>query len=107
MGSLVYLTITRPNITFAVHVVSQFVAAPAIVHWAVVLRSLRYLYHSITQGVILSLLAVSCSQPTLILIGLETSMIVDPPLIFVPFWWLFDIMEKQETIGGLSFLRQS
>jgi hypothetical protein len=40
VGSLVYLTITHPDITYAVHVVSQFVASPTTVHWAVVLRIL-------------------------------------------------------------------
>ena len=43
VGSLVYLTITRPDIAYAVHIVSQFVASPTTVHWAVVLRILRYL----------------------------------------------------------------
>jgi hypothetical protein len=32
VGSLVYLTITRPDIAYAVHVVSQFVASPTTVH---------------------------------------------------------------------------
>ncbi|KAK2359144.1 hypothetical protein QL285_096257 [Trifolium repens] len=43
VGSLVYLTITRPDIAYAVHVVSQFVVSPTTVHWAAVLRILRYL----------------------------------------------------------------
>jgi hypothetical protein len=43
VGSLVYLTITRPDIAHAVHVVSQFVTAPTTVHWGAVLRILRYL----------------------------------------------------------------
>jgi hypothetical protein len=43
VGSLVYLTITRPDIAHAVHVVSQFVVSPTTVHWAVVLRILRFL----------------------------------------------------------------
>ncbi|XP_019451840.1 PREDICTED: uncharacterized protein LOC109353939 [Lupinus angustifolius] len=43
VGSLVYLTITRPDIAYAVHIVSQFVSSPTTVHWAVVLRILRYL----------------------------------------------------------------
>ena len=43
VGSLVYLTVTRPDIAHAVHVVSQFVTAPTSVHWGAVLRILRYL----------------------------------------------------------------
>jgi hypothetical protein len=43
VGSLVYLTITRPDIAHAVHVVSQFVVSPTTVNWAVVLRILRFL----------------------------------------------------------------
>jgi len=42
--SLVYLTITSPDIAYVIHVVSQFVASPIIVHGAVVLRILRYLW---------------------------------------------------------------
>ncbi|KAL2533242.1 Ankyrin repeat family protein [Abeliophyllum distichum] len=43
VGSLVYLTITRPDIAYAVHIFSQFVSALTIVHWGAV-RILRYLY---------------------------------------------------------------
>ncbi|XP_062086416.1 secreted RxLR effector protein 161-like [Humulus lupulus] len=43
VGSLVYLTITRPDIAYAVHIVSQFVASPTTVHWVAVLCILRYL----------------------------------------------------------------
>ncbi|KAJ9567342.1 LOW QUALITY PROTEIN: hypothetical protein OSB04_003308 [Centaurea solstitialis] len=43
VGSLVYLTVTRPDIAHAVHVVSQFVTTPTTVHWGAVLRILRYL----------------------------------------------------------------
>jgi hypothetical protein len=41
--SLIYLTITRPDIAYVVHVVSQFVVSPTTVHWAAVLRILQYL----------------------------------------------------------------
>ncbi|KAK3013839.1 hypothetical protein RJ639_009485 [Escallonia herrerae] len=41
VGSLVYLTITQPDIAYAVHVVSQFVSAPRSVHWFDVVRILR------------------------------------------------------------------
>ena len=43
VGSLIYLTITCPDISYAIHVVSQFMAAPRSPHYAVVLRILRYL----------------------------------------------------------------
>lgn len=43
VGSLVYLIITRPDIADAVHIVSQFVSSPTTVHWAAVMRILRYL----------------------------------------------------------------
>ncbi|KAL3498698.1 hypothetical protein ACH5RR_041430 [Cinchona calisaya] len=43
VGSLVYLTVTRPDIAYAVHVVSQFMAAPRTTHFVAVLRILRYL----------------------------------------------------------------
>jgi hypothetical protein len=43
VGSLVYLTVTRPDIAHAVHIVSQFVSAPTSVHYDHLLRVLRYL----------------------------------------------------------------
>ncbi|RDX63784.1 putative mitochondrial protein, partial [Mucuna pruriens] len=43
VGKLIYLTITRPGISFAVGVVSQFMQAPCIDHWTVVFRILRYI----------------------------------------------------------------
>jgi len=36
VGSLVYLTITHPDIAYVVYIVSQFVAFPTTVHWAAV-----------------------------------------------------------------------
>jgi len=43
VGSLVYLTATRPDIAHAIHILSQFVSAPTSVHYAHLLRVLRYL----------------------------------------------------------------
>ena len=43
VGSLVYLTVTRPNISYAIHQVSQYLSAPRSTHYAAVLRILRYL----------------------------------------------------------------
>ena len=50
VGSLVYLTITRPDVAYAVHVLSQFVTAPTSVHYAHLLRVLRYLRATPSRG---------------------------------------------------------
>jgi transposase InsO family protein len=50
VGSLVYLTVTRPDISYAVHQVSQFVSAPRSTHYAAVLRILRYLKGTLFHG---------------------------------------------------------
>ena len=52
--SLIYLIVTRPDISYAVHVVSQFMAAPRSPHYAVVLRILRYLKDTIFDGLYFS-----------------------------------------------------
>ena len=43
VGKLNYLTITRPDISDAVSIVSQFMGCPKVPHWEVVTRILRYL----------------------------------------------------------------
>nr|XP_025884264.1 uncharacterized protein LOC112940418 [Solanum lycopersicum] len=42
VGKLNYLTVTRPDISFLVSVVSQFMTSPCDSHWEAVLRILRY-----------------------------------------------------------------
>ena len=43
MGKLIYLTITRPDITYVVGLVSQFMHKPMEVHWKAALRILTYI----------------------------------------------------------------
>jgi hypothetical protein len=50
IGSLVYLTVTRPNIAHVVHLVSQFLAAPHSTHYAAVLHILRYIKGTMFHG---------------------------------------------------------
>ena len=50
VGSLIYLTVTRPDISYAVHVVSQFMAAPRSPHYVAVLRIIQYLRGTIFDG---------------------------------------------------------
>jgi hypothetical protein len=49
VGSLVYLAVTRPDISYHVHILSQFVSAPTSVHYSHLLRVLLYLRGTITR----------------------------------------------------------
>ena len=49
VGSLVYLAVTRPDISYLVHILSQIVSAPTSVHYSHLLRVLRYLRGTIPQ----------------------------------------------------------
>ncbi|KAL0541716.1 hypothetical protein IC582_021771 [Cucumis melo] len=63
VGSLIYLTVTRPDIAYAVHIVSQFMAAPRTIHFTAVLRILRYIKGTLGPGLQFS------SQSSLVLSG--------------------------------------
>lgn len=53
IGRLIYLTITRPKLTYFVHVLSQFMQTPLQDHWDATIRVLRYLKSSPGQGIVL------------------------------------------------------
>ncbi|GKV38309.1 hypothetical protein SLEP1_g46233 [Rubroshorea leprosula] len=50
VGNLVYLTTTRPDITYAIHIVSQFIATPCSTHYVTVLRIIRYVKGTLFHG---------------------------------------------------------
>uniref|UniRef100_A0A0A9DCA1 Reverse transcriptase Ty1/copia-type domain-containing protein n=1 Tax=Arundo donax TaxID=35708 RepID=A0A0A9DCA1_ARUDO len=53
VGSLVYLDVTRPDISYFVHILSQFVSAPTQLHYNYLLRVLRYLRGTISRHLFL------------------------------------------------------
>lgn len=54
MGRLIYLLATRPDLTYVVHVLSQFMQKLRIVHWNSAMRVVHDLKGTLGQGVLLS-----------------------------------------------------
>ena len=50
VGTLQYCTITRPDISFSINKLRQFMQSPTDLHWKVVKRSLRYLKGTTSFG---------------------------------------------------------
>ncbi|PKI54422.1 hypothetical protein CRG98_025209 [Punica granatum] len=53
IGRLIYLTITRPELSYSIHILSQFMHRPKQLHWDAALRVLRYLKQSPGSGLLL------------------------------------------------------
>ncbi|KAL9414481.1 hypothetical protein AB3S75_042868 [Citrus x aurantiifolia] len=53
LGSLQYLTLTRPDICFAVNKLSQFMQCPSQLHWQTAKRILHYVKATIFHGLFL------------------------------------------------------
>ena len=50
VGSLIYQTITRPDISFVVHTVSKFMQNPRHLHLTAVRRIIKYLFVTPSHG---------------------------------------------------------
>ena len=73
VGSLVYLTVTRPDISYVVHQVSQYLSAPRSTHYAAILRILRYL-----KGTLFHSLFYSAQSPLVFHAFSDTDWAGDP-----------------------------
>ncbi|GAB2279700.1 hypothetical protein Dimus_039365 [Dionaea muscipula] len=54
IGKLIYLTITRPDICYAVHILSQFMSKPTDMHMNAANHLMRYLKNAPGQGIFFS-----------------------------------------------------
>lgn len=48
-----YLSLTRPNLSFAVNKLARFMHAPTVFHWSTTKRVLRYLMDTMYHGLFL------------------------------------------------------
>jgi len=69
---LIYLTCTRPDITFVVRVPSRFMHQLREVHWTAALRSLAYIKSSPGKGLLYKNMGTYAFLGTLILVMLVT-----------------------------------
>lgn len=53
LGRLIYLSVTRPDLAFSIHVLAQFMQKPRSDHWLAALRVVRYLKSDPGQGILL------------------------------------------------------
>ncbi|XP_050938632.1 uncharacterized mitochondrial protein AtMg00810-like [Cucumis melo] len=87
--SLIYLIVSRPDIAYAVHIVSQFMVAPRTIHFTTVLRILHYIKGTLGHGLQFS------SQSSLILFGYSDAD------------WARDPTDWRSTIGYCFYLGDS
>ena len=67
VGSLVYLTVTYLDISYVVHLVSQYMSAPQSTHYATILLILRYL-----KGILFHDLFYSTQSPLIFRVFSDT-----------------------------------
>jgi hypothetical protein len=53
VGRLIYLYVTRPELSYCVHMLAQFMQQPRLPHWDAALRVVKYLKGNPCQGIFL------------------------------------------------------
>ena len=73
VGSLVYLIVSHPDISYAVHQVSQYMSAPRSTHYVAILRILQYLKGTLFHG-----LFYSAESPFILRAFFDADWVGDP-----------------------------
>jgi len=89
VGALQYATITRPEISYSVNIVCQFLSNPLEDHWKAVKRILRYLQGTLHHGLMLT--PASSTEPIAITGFCDTD-------------WASDPDDRRSTSGACIFL---
>ncbi|KAL5820829.1 hypothetical protein ACOSQ3_022711 [Xanthoceras sorbifolium] len=92
VGALQYLTLTRPDLSFAVNKLSQYLASPTAAHWTTCKRVLRYIKGTIDHGLFF---AASSHSAQLVLEGFSDAD------------WASNIDDRKSTSGWCIFLSGS
>lgn len=100
VGKLIYLSHTRPDIAYAVGVVSQFMHQPQVAHMEAVQRILKYFKGTTGHGVVFRSHGHLKIEVYTDEIGLEIKVIEVHIKIFLPSWRKPCYMEEQEAKGG-------
>lgn len=53
VGKFIYLLATRPELSYTVHILSQFMQQPRVSHWNAAMRTVCYLKGTIGHGILL------------------------------------------------------
>ena len=108
VGRLIYLCHTRPDISYAVSVVSRYMHDPRAGHMEVVYRILRYLKEPLGNGYGFGRMGTLMWRATATQIGRVAKMIGGPPLGIVCLWEailsLGEARSKQLWLGLLRRL---
>lgn len=75
VGALQYLKLTRPDISFSVNKVCQYLHAPTTLHWPAVKRIIRYIKFTLGLGLHIRRSFPCFSLRSLMQVGLDVSMI--------------------------------